>query len=106
MEPGYTLLRYSLGIVYFHFGILKFFRDLSPAEMMVELTIMKSSFYFINAHNALLLLAVLEVIVGLGFLFNFKPRWIFYVFLYIAAGWAVLYPQIKNPKKTGETGKP
>lgn len=143
MTSGYTLLRYSLGIVYFHFGLLKFFRDLSPAELLVEQTIMKSSFYFIDPHSALLLLAVLEVIIGLGFLFNFKPQWIFYVFMfhmagtfiplfmipeivfkvapfaptlegqyilknlvYVAAGWAVLYPQIRNRNKIVETGEP
>lgn len=138
MELGYNLLRYSLGIVYFHFGLLKLFSDLSPAEMLVELTVMKSSFYLIDAHHALLILSVLEMVIGLGFLFNWNPRWVFYLFMfhmvgtfiplfaipevvfkiapfaptlegqyilknivYLAAGWAVLYPRIKNQKEAG-----
>jgi len=140
MGKGYNLLRYSLGIVYFHFGLLKFFSDLSSAELLAEQTIMKFSLYYIDAHTAIIFLAALEVIIGLGFLFDFKPKWIFYLFMFhmagtfiplfaipevvfkiapfaptlegqyilknivfIAAGWVVLYPQIKNKEKTRET---
>ncbi len=133
MENRTNLLRYALGIVYFHFGLLKYFRDLSSAELIAEQTIMKFSLYAFDAHTALLFLATFEVIIGLGFLFNFKPKLIFCLFLlhmagtfiplfvfpeiafkfapfaptlegqyilknivFLAAGWAVLYPQIKS----------
>ena len=136
MGPGYHLLRYSLGIVYFHFGLLKFFSDLSSAELLAEQTIMKLSFYVIDAHTAIVFLAIMEVLIGLGFLFSIKLNWVFYLFLvhmagtfiplfaipeivfkvapfaptiegqyilknivFIAAGWAVLYPHIKNKKE-------
>jgi hypothetical protein len=137
MGPGYNLLRYSLGIVYFHFGLLKFFSDLSSAELLAEQTIMKLSFYMIDAHTAILFLAILEVLIGLGFLFRIKLKWVFYLFLvhmagtfiplfaipeivykvapfaptiegqyilknivFIAAGWAVLYPHVKHKRET------
>ncbi len=137
MNSGYTLLRFSLGFIYFHFGILKFFTDLSSAELIAELTITKMSLYFINAHTAILSLAIMETIIGLSFLFNIRPKWTFYLFMahmagtfiplfaipevvfkitpfaptiegqyilknivFIAAGWAVLYPQILRNKST------
>jgi uncharacterized membrane protein YkgB len=37
-----TLLRYSIGIIYVWFGILKFFHGYSPAEDIAIMTIHKS----------------------------------------------------------------
>lgn len=69
-----TLLRLALGIVYVHFGFLKFFPDLSPAEMLASQTIMQMSFHLLDAQSAMLYLAILECAIGVAMLFNILPR--------------------------------
>jgi uncharacterized membrane protein YphA (DoxX/SURF4 family) len=73
-------LRISLGLVYLHFGILKFFPDLSPAEMLATQTIMILSLGWLDAHAALILLGIFECAIGLGFLFAVARRWLPWVF--------------------------
>ena len=51
------LLRIALGIVYFHFGVLKFFPDLSPAELIAGETITRLSLHWIDARTAIWWLA-------------------------------------------------
>ena len=75
-----TFLRLSLGFVYFHFGLLKFFPDLSPAELIGTQTVMTVSFQLLDAHAALVSLAVLECAIGLGLIFNLLPRLTFVLF--------------------------
>jgi uncharacterized membrane protein YphA (DoxX/SURF4 family) len=65
---GLLLLRVSLGIVFFWFGVLKFFPALSPAESLATRTIEVLSFGLIGPSIALPLLAVWECIIGLGLL--------------------------------------
>jgi uncharacterized membrane protein YphA (DoxX/SURF4 family) len=76
-----TFLRLALGYVYFHFGVLKFFPDLSPAELIATQTVMSVSFYFLDANAALVWLAVLECAIGLGLIFNVLPRFTFLLFM-------------------------
>lgn len=78
MSP--TFLRLSLGFVYFHFGLLKFFPDLSPAELIGTQTVMTMSLHWLDAHAALVSLAVLECAIGLGLIFNLFPRLTFVLF--------------------------
>ncbi len=40
-EHGLTLLRVSIGLVFFWFGVLKFWPDLSPADDLAAATIDK-----------------------------------------------------------------
>jgi uncharacterized membrane protein YphA (DoxX/SURF4 family) len=75
-----TLLRIALGIVYLHFGILKFFPDLSPAEMLASQTIIRLSWSWLDARTAMTVLAVGECAIGLAFLFDIAPRWLPFVF--------------------------
>lgn len=91
-EPATTrprspdLLRLALGIVYLHFGILKFFPDLSPAEMLATQTVMRLSWSWLDAHTARQLLALFECTIGLGFLFGLVPRLMpFLFFTHMAA---------------------
>lgn len=63
---GVTLLRLSLGIVYFWFGFLKYFPDLSPAEGLASRTINVLSFGLISKGVAMLILATWECLIGLG----------------------------------------
>lgn len=86
MNRNLTFLRYSLGIIFLHFGFLKFFSDLSPAELIAEQTIMKLSLYFIDAHLGIFLLAILEVFIGIGFLFNIMTKWVYYLFMFHMIG--------------------
>lgn len=66
----FNLFRISLGLVYFHFGFLKFFPDLSPAEMLASQTVMRISGGWLDAHLALQVLAVMECTIGVVFLFG------------------------------------
>lgn len=61
---GLKLLRISIGIVFFWFGILKFYTDLSPATDLATRTIEVLTFGIISGRLALALLATLEVLIG------------------------------------------
>jgi len=65
-----TFLKFVLGFVYFYFGLLKFFPDLSPAELLASQTVMKLSLGVLDASSALFVLAIIECLIGLGFLFD------------------------------------
>jgi uncharacterized membrane protein YphA (DoxX/SURF4 family) len=58
---GLLILRISLGIVFFWFGMLKFFEGLSPAEDLVRNTV-----YFVDPDLFLPVLAAWESIIGIG----------------------------------------
>jgi uncharacterized membrane protein YphA (DoxX/SURF4 family) len=63
---GVVLLRISLGIVFFWFGILKFFPNLSPAQELAGKTIEAISFGLVKPNISLPVLAAWEVVIGLG----------------------------------------
>lgn len=63
---GVTLLRISVGLVFFWFGILKFFPDLSPAQDLAGRTIEVLSFGLVPPAISLPVLAAWEVLIGLG----------------------------------------
>ena len=77
-----TFLRLALGYVYLHFGLLKFFPDLSPAELIATQTVMAFSMHLLDAPTSQLYLAILECAIGLGLLFNVFPRLIFGLFIF------------------------
>lgn len=79
-------LRIALGLVYFHFGFLKFFPDLSPAELLASQTIMRASLSWLDAQSALWWLAILECTIGAGLLFNRCMRCVFILFLFHMLG--------------------
>jgi uncharacterized membrane protein YphA (DoxX/SURF4 family) len=58
---GIVIMRIGLGVVFFWFGILKFFPGLSPAEALVRNTI-----YFIDPDIFIPILAVWEALIGIG----------------------------------------
>ena len=60
---GVTLLRISMGIVFFWFGALKLVPDLSPAENLI-----RESITFLPMNLFLPFLAVWEMAIGLGFI--------------------------------------
>lgn len=58
---GLIIMRIGLGIVFFWFGALKLVPGLSPAEDLVKHTI-----YFVNPDWFLYVLAIWEMLIGLG----------------------------------------
>ncbi len=63
---GINLLRISVGVVFFWFGVLKFFPALSPAEDLAARTIETLSFGLVGPSLSLPVLAAWEVAIGLG----------------------------------------
>lgn len=63
---GILLLRISLGIIFFWFGILKFFPGLSPADDLATRTISVLTFGLIPPRLSLVILALWECAIGLG----------------------------------------
>lgn len=71
---GPMLLRVAIGVVFIWFGALKFFPALSPAEDLAGETIERLTFGIITAEVGMVLLAFLEVAIGLGLVFWILPR--------------------------------
>ena len=71
---GILILRISLGVVFFWYGILKLFPGLSPAQDLAARTIAIISFGLIPAGTSVFLLAVWECLIGLGLIFGVFMR--------------------------------
>jgi uncharacterized membrane protein YphA (DoxX/SURF4 family) len=71
---GMPLMRVSLGIVFFWFGILKFFPGLSPAQELATRTIDMLTFGLVPATVSIYILATWEVAIGLGLIFGVFMR--------------------------------
>ncbi len=85
LQP-FTFLRVSLGLLYFLFGILKLFPDLSPAEMIAGETLSRLSFQLLDAREALRVLGAAECGIGVSLLLGVRPKVVFAVFLAHVAG--------------------
>lgn len=66
---GLIIMRIGLGVVFFWFGALKLVPGLSPAEDLVRNTI-----YFVNPDWFIYVLAVWEMLIGLGLIFGIFMR--------------------------------
>lgn len=62
---GLIIMRIGLGIVFFWFGALKLVPGLSPAEQLVRDTV-----YFVNPDSFIYVLAIWEMLIGLGLIFG------------------------------------
>lgn len=67
---GLLLLRFSIGIIFFWFGILKYFEGLSPAEGLATKTISTITFGLVPDKIIIYGLATWEVLIGLGLIFK------------------------------------
>jgi uncharacterized membrane protein YphA (DoxX/SURF4 family) len=65
---GIPVLRVGLGVVFFWFGVLKFFPGASPAEQLAAQTIQTLSGGAIGPSISLPVLATWETLIGLGLL--------------------------------------
>jgi uncharacterized membrane protein YkgB len=66
---GLIIMRIGLGIVFFWFGALKLIPDLSPAEELV-----RNTTYFVDPDLFLPILAIWEMVIGLGLIFGILMR--------------------------------
>lgn len=73
-NKGLVFLRISIGIIFFWFGILKYFEGLSPAEDIAIRTIDVLTFNLIPEKFIIYILATWEVLIGIGLLFNIFLR--------------------------------
>lgn len=64
-----VIMRTGLGIVFFWFGALKLVPDLSPAEELV-----RNTTYFVDPDLFLVVLAIWEMVIGLGLIFGVFMR--------------------------------
>lgn len=67
-EHGIGLLRLTLGLIFFWFGVLKFFPGLSAAELLATRTISVLTFGLVPPGVSLPLLATWECAIGIGLL--------------------------------------
>ena len=65
---GIGLTRLALGVVFFWFGALKLIPGWSPAEELATRTIERLTFSVVSPKTALIVLALWEVLIGLGLL--------------------------------------
>lgn len=63
---GIVLLRISLGIVFFWFGVIKFIPGMSPAEDLAARTIETLTFGVVKPSLSVPVLAAWETLIGLG----------------------------------------
>ncbi len=75
------ILAISIGLVYFWFGILKFFPELSPAEGLAKSTMNLLTFNLIPSDISIILLAIWETLVGLLLIMNIYRRPVLYLML-------------------------
>ncbi|MBN2521814.1 MAG: hypothetical protein JXB24_01005 [Bacteroidales bacterium] len=71
---GLTLLRISIGVIFFWFGFLKYFPGLSPAEEIAIRTIKSITFGLVPEPVIIYGLATWEVLIGIGLLFKIFLR--------------------------------
>ena len=71
---GIGILRISMGIIFFWFGMLKYFEGLSPAESLAIRTIDILSFGTIGPEVVRYGLATWEVLIGIGLIFKLFLR--------------------------------
>src|SRR5262245_3547528 len=71
---GIRLLRISVGVVFFWFGVLKFFSVLSPAQNLATDTIHILTLGLLPKPTALFVLAAWECVIGIGLIFGLFLR--------------------------------
>lgn len=95
---GLILLRISLGIVFFWFGVLKLFPGMSPAEQLAADTLESLMLHLVPGMAAVRVLGAWECAIGLGLLFNRNIRLTLILLLLQMLG--TLSPLLLFPGKT------
>lgn len=63
---GVVILRVALGVVFFWFGVLKYFEGLSPAQELAAQTVEALTFGLVGEGVGLILVGTLECAIGVG----------------------------------------
>ncbi|MCF2489218.1 DoxX family membrane protein [Dyadobacter sp. CY347] len=63
-----NILRFTMGIVFLGFGVLKFFTGISPIESLATRTTSELTLGVVNGHSAMVFVATLECLIGFCFL--------------------------------------
>lgn len=100
-KRGIAILRYSVGIIFFWFGFLKFFDKVSAAETIAAETISFITFGLVGDSISMPFLAVLECLIGIGILTK-KYMQIVIPFLYFQMA-GTLLPLILFPDETWQS---
>lgn len=85
-KNGIKLLRISIGIVFFWFGILKFFPGVSPAENLAINTIHVLTLGIVPHKVIIIGLAFWETVIGIGLIFGIYMREILFILFLQMAG--------------------
>ena len=75
-RPKTNFLALSIGVVFLWFGILKFFPNLSPAEVLAMDTLRLLTFGVIPSEVSIILLATGEALLGICLILNFHRRFV------------------------------
>ena len=81
MKNTITYIRLALGLIFVWYGMLKFFPELSPAEVLATKTIDLMFFGLFSEAVSIKLLASWEVIIGVGLLLGIYTRFVISMFL-------------------------
>lgn len=73
---GFVLLETSIGLIYMWFGLLKFFPNYSPAEVLAGDTLDLLTFHLFDKKILLWLLASWELLIGLALLLRVKSKYL------------------------------
>jgi uncharacterized membrane protein YphA (DoxX/SURF4 family) len=95
---GVPAVRIALGIVFLWFGVLKFFPNLSPAELLAARTIEQLTFGAVKPDVSLPALAIWESVIGLGLILGRGLRAILLLLVIHMAG--TFTPLILFPTET------
>ncbi|UJH68490.1 doxx family protein [Allomuricauda sp. SCSIO 65647] len=76
---GNHILALSIGFVYLWFGTLKFFPGMSPAEELAKNTIQGLTLGWLPDETSIVLLAALEVMIGLLLVLNIFRKQVIFV---------------------------
>jgi uncharacterized membrane protein YphA (DoxX/SURF4 family) len=95
---GVPAVRIALGIVFLWFGVLKFFPNLSPAELLAARTIEQLTFGVVRPDVSLPALAIWESLIGIGLILGRGLRAILLLLVIHMAG--TFTPLILFPNET------
>jgi uncharacterized membrane protein YphA (DoxX/SURF4 family) len=95
---GVPAVRIALGIVFLWFGVLKFFPNLSPAELLAARTIERLTLGAVQPDISLPVLAAWESIIGIGLILG---RWLRGILFLLAVQMAGTFtPLVLFPEET------
>ncbi|MEP2024392.1 MAG: doxx family protein [Reichenbachiella sp.] len=73
---GIVLLELSIGLIYMWFGILKFFPNYSPAEVLAADTLDLLTLHFFDKKILIWVLAFGELLIGLALILKLKSKYV------------------------------